>query len=194
MRKLLTLTAATAFVVAFGFGFAAPASADKQTNCSNSGAGDNCTIIKGADGQADHALYDGVGDTAIYCGVTVGDESEPWTLHVSASAAGTNGSVKITFDGGDPNDSIEYFVPAGTSFSTTQALGGVPEVDTLVKITATGSLTVMMASAKVKLKATDPFDEVADIVNSGDAESDNYCITAPGDPGATIPSGNPFGT
>ena len=95
---------------------------------------------------------------------------------MSASAVGTDGSVTITFDDGD---SITFLVPSGTSFSTTQALGGVPEVDTLVRITATGDLTVMMASAKVKLKATDPFDE--------DSESDNYCLTAPGDDGAGVP-------
>ena len=181
MRKLGLLTAAAALVAVMGF--AGTASADKQT-CS--GGACEQTIIKGADGQADHALYDGVSDTAIYCGVAEGDEAEPWTLHVSASAVETNGSVTITFDDGD---SITFLVPSGTSFSTSQALGGVPTVDTLVKITATGSLTVMMASAKVKLKATDQFDEFSD---GGDAESDNYCLTAPGDPGAGVAPASTF--
>ena len=177
MRKLGLLTAAAALVAVFGF--AGPASADKQT-CAASATCDQ-TIIKGADGQADHALYDGDGDTAIYCGVANDDEAEPWTLHVSASAIESAGSVTITFD---DSDSITFLVPEGTSFSTTQTLGGVPEVDTLVRITATGDLTVMMASAKVKLKATDPFDE--------DSESDNYCLTAPGDDGAGVPPVSTF--
>ncbi len=69
MRKLLTLTAAAAFVAAFGFA-AGPASAQKIQNCDNSGTGAfGCNIIKGPELQSDHALFGAPPDTAIYCGV-----------------------------------------------------------------------------------------------------------------------------
>ena len=198
MRKLLTLTAAAALVAAFGFA-AGPASAQKQT-CS--GGGCDQSIVKGSvKGQSDHALFSSAaGDTAIYCGVELDLFVEPWTLHVAASAPSSNGKVKITFNDGD---SIEFAVASGSSFSTVQALGGVPGVtggvagtppgvDDLVKVSGSGGVTLMMVSAEVHIKATDPFDEAADTVNSSAAEPDNFCITAPDDPGATIPSGNPF--
>ena len=200
MRKLLTLTAAAALAAAFGFA-AGPASAQTQKNCQNTGSGDGCIIIKGAELQSDHALFSFTdGDTAIYCGVFLDKFVEPWTLHVAASAPSSGGNVKITFNDGD---SIEFAVAGGSSFSTVQGLGGVPGVtggvagtppgvDDVVKITASGGVTLMMVSAKVRARATDPFDEAADTVNSSAAEPDNFCITAPNDPGATIPSGNPF--
>ncbi len=199
MRKLLTLTAAAAFVAAFGFA-AGPASAQTQKNCSVDG--DNtigCIITKGAKLQSDHALFSSAaGDSAIYCGVELDLFVEPWTLHVTASAPSSGGTVKITFNDGD---SIEFAVAGGSSFSTTQAFGGVGGVtggsvsdfgsDDLVKITKGGGVALMLASAEVHIKATDPFDEeFGDGPGSGDAEPDNFCITAPADPGADWAAAN----
>lgn len=189
MRKLLTLTAAAALVAAFGFA-AGPASAQsfQRANCSGEG---NCIVIKGAKLQSDHALYNRGPDTAIYCGVELNQFVEPWTLHLSATAD-ANGTVTIRFN---DNDSITFNLLAGTTFSTTQAFGGVggvtgPSVsdfgsDDLVKITGNAGIVAMLASAEVRAQATDPFVETdGEGPGSGDDEPDNFCITAPGDPGA----------
>ena len=192
MRKLFTLTAAALALVAFGFVWTA--SADKQTQ-TNTGDDNTQTIIKGQKGQSDHALYtfDG-GDTAIYCGVELDDLVEPWFLHVSASAPSEAGSIRITFN---DTDFIEFAVAAGSSFSLTHAMGGVGGVtdgvvstfgkDDLVMLTAADGVNLMMASAAVNSKAIDPFDETFDDASGegfGAAEPDNFCITAPADPGA----------
>jgi len=132
--------------------------------------------------QSDHALLNNSGvpgpgpDTAIYCGVaTIGNQGEPYTLHVAATASGTAGTLTITFGDGD---GIGFIVPADGSFSTTQELGGVPGTDDVVKITVAGGVTAAMASVKVRAGAKDPFP--------GDGELDNFCLTTPGDPG-TVP-------
>ena len=73
-------------------------------------------------------------------------------------------------------------------------------MDNVVKITATGELRGM-ASAKTRARAVDPFDETADsdgtngVECDGEtpclAESDNYCITTPGDSGTATTAGFP---
>lgn len=120
--------------------------------------------------QSDHALL-GPGDDSIYCGV--GHKAEPYTLNVSAAGGTAGGTLTIQFGDGD---TIAFQIPANASFSTTQALGGVPGVDNVVKITASSS--VAMASVQANAGATDPFTE--------DGELDNFCLTKPGDPG-TVP-------
>ncbi|MBI2999505.1 MAG: hypothetical protein HYY46_13815 [Deltaproteobacteria bacterium] len=127
---------------------------------------------------SDHALF-GPGDTAIYCGVaTIGNQGEPYTLHVSATpafagATDANRTVTITFGDGD---SITFRIGPNTSFSTTQELGGVPGVDDVVKITPGAGISSAMASVKVRAGAKDPF--------SDDGELDNFCLTKPGDDGS----------
>ena len=203
MRKLGTLTAVAALMIGALALAVAPATADKQTN-SGTQTGSQI-IIKGQKGQSDHALFtsDG-GDTAIYCGVELDLLVEPWFLHVSASAPSAAGAIRITFN--DP-DFIEFAVAAGSSFSITQAMGGVGGVtdfgegnvvsefgkDDLVMITAADGVTLMMASAAVNSRATDPFDETFNDESGegfGDAEPDNFCITAPADPGADWAAAN----
>jgi len=166
---------------------AGPVGADKQIGDGDGGSSQIIDKSKGGTGQSDHALYGG-GDTAIYCGVALNEFVEPWTLHLSASAGLDGGRVTITFN---DNDAITFRVPDGGSFNMTQALGGVPGVtdgevndggvDDLVRITADGAVDAMMASAHVLAAATDPFDET---LGGGTAEPDNFCLTAPNDPGA----------
>ncbi len=62
-------------------------------------------------------------------------------------------------------------------------------VDDLVEITAGGGVDKMLASASVRARATDPFDEASD---GGAAEPDNFCLTAPGDPGAGVAPASSF--
>ena len=129
------------------------------------GRADNDDDGKGA-GQSDHALFctcSVPADTAIYCGVA--RNAEPYTLHVSGTA-GAAGTFSITFQDGDP---MGFSVPASSTHSTTHTLGGVPDVDGLVRITADGGVGSMMASVEARPGARDPF--------GGDNERDNFCVT-----------------
>ena len=124
-----------------------------------------------ADGnRSDHALFfDGSTppDTAIYCGVAEdGKSRKAYTLHISGTASGSAGSFVINFL---DTDAMGFLVPADSTVSTTQALGGVPGVDTTVKITAAGGVHSMMASVLAQEGAKDPF--------SGDSANDNFCVT-----------------
>ena len=128
-------------------------------------------------GQSDHALWGG-GDTNLYCGVS--RRREPWTLHISATTGPSVGTLTLTFRDGD---AISYKIPAGSSFSATNAFGGVPFVDDVVRITPGGGVVSALASALVSRGARDPF--------AGDGEKDNFCLTKPGDLG-TLPGGFPL--
>jgi len=78
--------------------------------------------------QSDHALLDASVPEHVHCGV--GHHPEGYTLHFAASSA-IAATLTITF--GDLS-TIQFLIPAGQSFSTTQELGGVPTVDDLVRI------------------------------------------------------------
>ena len=118
-------------------------------------------------------------DFAIYCGLR--KAGKPYNLHISGSTASgfAAGEIRITFLDGD---FIRFNVPDGESFSITQALGGVPDVDDVVKITATGGVETMMVSLHAKKGGKDPFDETLD---GGTARKDNYCVTSPCSSGST---------
>lgn len=83
-------------------------------------------------------------DTAIKCGTTT--KNKPYILHVSGTATGSPGQFFINFQDGD---AMGFEVPQGSTYSTTQSLGGVPDVDTpSVTITAEGGVHSMMASVQ----------------------------------------------
>lgn len=120
----------------------------------------------GPDGQSDHMLIDGSGTPPAehgYCGVGT-PTGEPWELHVAYSGGGT---LTVTFRDGS---AVAFPVPAGNSFSLTQAMGGVPGVDDLVRIDITSGGA--WVSARARSGAKDPFTEPV-------AESDNFCINIP---------------
>ena len=137
--------------------------------------------------QSDHMLLDGNAIPAPehgYCGV--GKKVEPWQLHVSYSPGGGGGTLTIQFRDGS---SIAFPVPSGSSFSLTQAMGGVPGVDDLVRIDITAGGA--WVSALARSGARDPFDEPPP------AEKDNFCLNVPaergtGTVGVTLPP--PFPT
>ena len=120
--------------------------------------------------RSDHALFftgSTPPDTAIYCGVRQeGKKGKAYTLHISGTASDADGTFVITFLDEDP---MGFLVPQGSTYSTTHALGGVPTVDTTVRITATGGVHSIMASVLAEEGAKDPF--------VGDGEKDNFCVT-----------------
>ncbi len=150
MRTLFRISLPLIAVIMVVGVFAAPASAD------------------GA--RSDHALYFDLStpaDTAIYCGVAAnGDSRKAYTLHISGTASDSAGSFFINFL---DEDVMEFRVPANSTVSTTQALGGVPGVDTTVKITAKSGVHSMMASVLAGEEAKDPF--------TGDGRNNNFCVT-----------------
>lgn len=99
-----------------------------------------------ADGKkATHSLFftgSAPPDTHLVCGLD--KPNKPYTLHVSGVASASAGTFSIVFRDGD---AMGFSVPANSSYSTTQALGGVPNVDSpSVMITQTGGVSSMMAS------------------------------------------------
>jgi hypothetical protein len=96
--------------------------------------------------QASHSLFcgtcPGVPDTYLVCGTI--KANNPYTLHISASARNGNGGFEIWFRDGDV---MPFYIPNGSTYSISQALGGVPDVDTpRVMIVPTGGVDSMMAS------------------------------------------------
>jgi hypothetical protein len=154
VKKKKWLAVVLLLVVAFGLGTVARADDDDDNGA----------------GQSDHALFCNVCgapvDTAIYCGVR--KNAEPYTLHVSGTAGLSAGTFSIEFQDGTP---MGFSVPAGSTHSTTQTLGGVPGIDNLVRITSTGGVGSMMASVQATPGARDPF------AGETPAEKDNFCVT-----------------
>lgn len=103
------------------------------------------TLAMAGHKKASHSLFftgSTPPDTHLVCGVT--KANKPYTLHVSGTASGSNGEFIIFFRDGD---AMGFGVPAGSTYSTTHALGGVPNVDTpTVMIAPTGGVQSMMAS------------------------------------------------
>jgi hypothetical protein len=101
--------------------------------------------------SADHALFftgSQPSDTHLVCGTI--KKNGPYILHISVTAdcdgggpPSSPGTVIINFLDGD---SIAFNVPACSSYSISQALGGNPKVDGVVMITQTGGVKLMMAS------------------------------------------------
>jgi len=115
--------------------------------------------------QSDHMLINGSAGEHGYCGV--GTKIEPWDLHVAYSPGVGGGTLTIGFRDGS---SIPFPVAANASFSLTQAMGGVPDVDDMVRIDITGGGA--WVSARARSGARDPFNEPV-------AEKDNFCINIP---------------
>lgn len=127
------------------------------------------TVSADGQNQSDHMLISAPDVEHGYCGV--GKKGEPWELHLAYSPSrflsGTSGTLTIGFRDGS---SIPFPVAADSSFSLTQAMGGVPGVDDLVRIDITAGLA--WVSARAQSGARDPFTEPV-------PEKDNFCINIP---------------
>lgn len=131
-------------------------------------------------------------DKAIWCGVQIG---KGYTLHISGTAdfvqgfpaTPAAGTFIITFKDGD---AMGFSVPAGFTLSTTHDLGGVPGVDDVVKITATGGVRSMMVTVHTDPGAVDPFLESLDGAPNVD---NNFCTRANVDGATPGPTGGEAG-
>lgn len=124
----------------------------------------------------DHALFGMPPDTAIYCGVKATQQmAVPYTLYVSATAIGSGVPFQIIRKNGTP-----ISIPsanAGTTYSNSYRLDGVLGQDDVVKIMPATNVQSMMVSVEAGGAAEDPFTE-------SPAQSDNFCVTAPNEPGS----------
>ncbi len=154
MRKLLTLTAAAAFVAAFGFDVGPAARAAPP------GLG---TLH---DVQSDYLDMDPP-DSDAYCGVDA--QSEPWTLRVTVSNRDDSETATFRFEIQD-GTGTRFDIPPNTSFSFSMDLVGAPFTG-LVRLSGTGDGLLFngMATVRARKGATDPF--------IGDGRDDNFCTS-----------------
>jgi len=149
MKKLLTISVVVALTVMLAVLVASPPN-----------------VRADAFNQSDHVDMDLRDDGAVYCGV--GKNAEPWILHVAVTNNDTVGRIlRIEVQDGSGTN---FNLPAASSFSFTQAFGGVPGVDNIIRITSDTEGDVEgVASALATGGAKDPFE--------GDGEKDNFCFS-----------------
>ena len=85
--------------------------------------------------RSDFALLNGPGgDTSVQCGAKRGNGPASFVYFVTmTNVAAVPGAIRVTYA---DNDFVDYLIPAGASFSFSQAAGGTKNVDDLVKVTA----------------------------------------------------------
>jgi hypothetical protein len=99
--------------------------------------------------RSDFALLNGPGgDTSVQCGAKRGNGPASFVYFVTmTNVAAVPGAIRVTYA---DNDFVDYLIPAGASFSFSQAAGGTKNVDDLVKVTAeNGAVLVGSMSALV---------------------------------------------
>jgi hypothetical protein len=126
--------------------------------------------------QADHMLLnlqnEAAGSNVGYCGLS--KNAEPWTLNIAVSAGTSAAAVTVQFQDGDI---VTFDIPANTSFSKTQAMGGASgllladQVDNVVRIELTTGEAAATAwvSARARPNTLDAFVEAV-------PEVDNLCV------------------
>jgi hypothetical protein len=103
--------------------------------------------VASAKQRSDFALLNGPGgDTSVQCGTKRGNGAASFVYYVTMSnVASVPGGVRVTY--GD-TDFVDYQIPAGGSFSFSQAAGGTKNVDDLITVTAVGG-AVLVGSMSV---------------------------------------------
>jgi hypothetical protein len=112
------------------------------------------TILASAGGAsakqgAAFALLNGPGgDTSVQCGAKRGSGPASFVYHVTmTNVAVEAGAVRVTYANGT---FVDYQIPAGGSFSFSQAAGSTKNVDDLITVSATapavlvGSMSVLL--------------------------------------------------
>jgi hypothetical protein len=107
------------------------------------------STVAGAKQNSDHALLNGPGgDTSVQCGARRGNAPAAFVYYVTmTNLGGVAATVVVTYA---DSDSVAYQIPAGGSFSFSQAGGGTKNVDDLITVTANpptslvGSMSVLV--------------------------------------------------
>jgi hypothetical protein len=80
------------------------------------------------------------GDTSVQCGARRGNGPGSFTYHVTMTNVGAAGFVRVDYADGD---FVGYQIPAGGSFSFSQAAGGTKSVDDLIRVRGTGGAVLV---------------------------------------------------
>jgi hypothetical protein len=84
--------------------------------------------------RSDFALLNGPGgDASVQCGAKRGNGPASFVYFVTMTNVGDAGAIRVTYA---DNDTVDYQIPAGGSFSLSQAAGGTKNVDDLVTVSA----------------------------------------------------------
>lgn len=119
----------------------------------------------GSSERSDFALFDGTNpanqpDSGAVCGAR-----GTYTYYVAVSNFGAAGVARITYADGDI---VNYQIPAGGSFSFTQAAGSSGGADMAVRLSNGGSAAQLAGSMSVLGGAqTQPFCKSCDAVSQG---------------------------
>jgi hypothetical protein len=82
---------------------------------------------------------------------------------------GAAGGIRVTYADAD---FVEYQVPAGASFSFSQAAGGTKDVDDLITVTATGGAVLIGSMSALLDEGSQPHPTLAP----------DFCTTTPASP------------
>ena len=98
--------------------------------------------------RSDFALLNGPGgDTSVQCGAKRGNGPASFVYFVTMTNVGAAGAIRVTYADAD---FVDYQIPAGGSFSFSQAAGGTKKVDDLVTVTGeNGAILIGSMSALV---------------------------------------------
>ena len=123
--------------------------------------------VAGAAQRSDFALLNMPGgDTSVQCGARRGNGPGSFVYYVTMTNLGAAGSIHVLYADGD---TVDYAIPAGGSFSFSQAAGGTKNVDDLIKVSGTAG-TSLVGSMSALL---DPG------VQSHPTLAPNFCTTSP---------------
>jgi hypothetical protein len=124
------------------------------------------STVASAKQQSDHALLNGPGgDTSVQCGSKRGNGPASFVYFVTmTNVALVPGAIRVTYA---DNDFVDYLIPAGGSFSFSQAAGGTKNVDDLITVTATGGAILIGSMSALLDEGAKPHPSLAP----------NFCTT-----------------
>ncbi len=109
--------------------------------------------------RSDHALLNGPGgDTSVQCGSKRGNGPASFVYYVTMTNVGAAGFIRVTYA---DSDFVDYQIPAGGSFSFSQAAGGTKNVDDLVTVTATGGAILVGSMSALLDEGAKPHPSLA---------------------------------
>jgi hypothetical protein len=82
------------------------------------------------------------GDTSVQCGAKRGGSVASFVYHVAVTNIGLLGAVRVTYA---DSTFVDYQIPAGGSFSFSQAGGSTKNVDDLITVSGTGGAILVGA-------------------------------------------------
>ena len=125
------------------------------------------STLTGAAQRSDFALLNMPGgDTSVQCGARRGNNPGSFTYFVTMTNFGATGFIRVDYADGDL---VQYQIPAGGSFSFSQAAGGTKNVDDLIKVSGSGGAVLVGSMSALLDPGVQPHSALAP----------NFCTTSP---------------